>query len=155
MSMDIDFVEQLIGILERSALSELEYAEDGGRVRLVRSGNQGTAGTSPAFAAAVHEAPVQPRTTSAVQGEPKERTVSAPLAGMFYCAPAPGQPPFVAVGDLVEAGQQLAIIEAMKMLNAVEADLKGRVVRVAAADGAAVEAGAPLFAIEPAGDSDV
>ncbi|AGW94094.1 MULTISPECIES: acetyl-CoA carboxylase biotin carboxyl carrier protein [Cupriavidus] len=155
MTMDIDFVEQLIGILERSTLSELEYAEDGGRIRLVRSSNQGTAGTSPALATPVQEAPAQALTASPIQVEPKARTVSAPLAGLFYCAPAPGQPPFVAVGDLVEEGQQLAIIEAMKMLNAVEADLKGRVVRVAAADGAAVEAGAPLFAIEPAGDGDV
>ncbi|MFS8973480.1 acetyl-CoA carboxylase biotin carboxyl carrier protein [Cupriavidus necator] len=155
MSMDIAFVEQLIGILERSTLSEVEYAEDGGRIRLVRAGNRGAADTASTLAAAVQDAPAQTCTASPLQIEPKERSVSAPLAGMFYCAPAPDQPPFVAVGDLVEEGQQLAIIEAMKMLNAVEADLKGRVVRVAALDGAAVEAGAPLFVIEPAGDGDV
>ncbi|WP_155301145.1 acetyl-CoA carboxylase biotin carboxyl carrier protein [Cupriavidus necator] len=155
MSMDIAFVEQLIGILERSRLSELKYAEDGGRVRLVRSGHPEIAGISPALATPMQDTSALAHAALPVQLAPKEQTVSAPLAGMFYCAPAPGQPPFVAVGDLVEEGQQLAIIEAMKMLNAVEANLKGRVVRVAAADGAAVEAGAPLFAIEPAGDGDV
>ncbi|MGY2487278.1 acetyl-CoA carboxylase biotin carboxyl carrier protein [Cupriavidus sp. CP313] len=154
MSMNIAFVEQLIGILERSTLSELEYGEDGGRVRLVRLANRATAGTASALSPPVPEAPAPAGPASAIEPGPTERTVSAPLAGMFHCAPAPGQPPFVTIGDLVEEGQQLAIIEAMKMLNAVEADLKGRVVHVAAQDGAAVEAGAPLFVIEPAGDGD-
>lgn len=149
--MDIDFVEQLIGILERSAMSELEYADDGGRVRLVRSGSLNAA-TAATLATPAQDAP--PPVAAATAPPDTTRTVSAPLSGMFYAAPAPGQPPFVAVGDLVEAGQQLAIIEAMKMLNAIEAEHKGRIVRIAATEGASVEAGAPLFVIEPAGDGD-
>ncbi|BDB24077.1 acetyl-CoA carboxylase biotin carboxyl carrier protein [Cupriavidus sp. P-10] len=149
MPIDIDFIEQLIGILERSALSGLEYAEDSGRVRLVRSGAP-EADATATLATPVQDAPAP--VAAAIAPQDRTQTVSAPLSGMFYGAPAPGQPAFVAVGDLVEAGQQLAIIEAMKMLNTVEADHKGRVVRIVATDGASVEAGAPLFVIEPAGD---
>ena len=77
-------------------------------------------------------------------------SIDAPLAGVHYRRPAPGEPPFVDVGDLVEAGQQVAIVEAMKLMNAVVADRTGRVVEIVAGDGEAVDAGAALIRLEPA-----
>lgn len=75
--------------------------------------------------------------------------VCAPTVGTFYQAPEPGAPPFVAVGDLVEKGQQVGIVEAMKLMNPIEADLPGRVVEILVLDGTPVEYGQSLFAIVP------
>ncbi|WP_433261199.1 acetyl-CoA carboxylase biotin carboxyl carrier protein [Actinosynnema sp. CS-041913] len=77
--------------------------------------------------------------------------VRAPLVGTFYRAPQPGAPPFVEVGDLVEAGRQVAIIEAMKLMNPITADRAGRVVEVLIGDGEPVEYGQPLLVLEPVG----
>lgn len=75
--------------------------------------------------------------------------VRAPLVGTFYCAPEPGSAPFVKVGDVVTGGQQLAIIEAMKLMNAIEADCDGRIVEILVADGSSVEFDQPLVLIDP------
>ncbi len=80
-------------------------------------------------------------------GSPARRIVTAQVVGVFYRAPEPGAPPFAREGDLVEAGQQIAIIEAMKLMIPVEADASGRVVEVLKADGEPTEYGEPLFAL--------
>lgn len=79
-----------------------------------------------------------------------ENVVVAPLVGTFYRAPEPDAPPFVAEGDLVEAGQQVALVEAMKIMNAVQADHAGRVAKILAKDGDMVEFGQQLMVVEPA-----
>jgi acetyl-CoA carboxylase biotin carboxyl carrier protein len=84
-------------------------------------------------------------------GAPPGHRVTAPTVGVFYRAPEPGAQPFVAVGDAVAPGQQLAIVEAMKLMIPVEADRAGRVAEVLCADGEAVEFGQPLFAIGDGG----
>ena len=80
--------------------------------------------------------------------------VTAPIVGTFYQAPSPGTEPFVRVGDLVEPGQQVGIVEAMKLMNSVTADCAGRVCQVLAGDGEAVEFGQPLVAITANTDAD-
>jgi acetyl-CoA carboxylase biotin carboxyl carrier protein len=92
---------------------------------------------------------------SAVEPEPAAATddrllVRAPTVGVFYVAPQPGSPPFVAVGDRIEAGRQLGIVEAMKLMIPVNADTAGTVVEILAADGAAVEYDTPLIVLSPA-----
>jgi acetyl-CoA carboxylase biotin carboxyl carrier protein len=77
-------------------------------------------------------------------------SICAPTVGTFYRSPEPGAEPFVREGDEVEAGQQVAILEAMKLMNPIEADRSGRVVRVLVPDGESVEYGQPLFEIAPA-----
>jgi acetyl-CoA carboxylase biotin carboxyl carrier protein len=74
--------------------------------------------------------------------------VRAPLTGTFYCAPAPGERPIVRVGQTVEVGDVLCIIESMKMMNQIEAERAGRIVEVNAEDASPVETGTPLFRIE-------
>ncbi|GAA4638787.1 acetyl-CoA carboxylase biotin carboxyl carrier protein [Actinoallomurus vinaceus] len=75
--------------------------------------------------------------------------ICAPTVGTFYRSPEPGSPPFVTEGDLVEAGQQVAILEAMKLMNPIEADRPGRITKIIVADGDPVEYGQPLFLISP------
>jgi acetyl-CoA carboxylase biotin carboxyl carrier protein len=81
--------------------------------------------------------------------EEELHTVKSPIVGTFYEAPGPGAPPFVKSGDVVSAGQVLCIIEAMKLMNEIESDMSGEIVKVLAANGKPVEYGQPLFAIRP------
>jgi acetyl-CoA carboxylase biotin carboxyl carrier protein len=97
------------------------------------------AAAAPAPAAA--EAPAAPE-------PPRGHTVTAPMVGTFYASPAPGSPPFAAIGATVAVGDTLCIIEAMKMMNQIEADKAGRVVAVLAKNGEPVEYGQPLFIIQ-------
>lgn len=97
-------------------------------------------------------APAAQVSTSAAPAAPPEEElhmVKSPIVGTFYEAPAPGAPPFVKPGDMVQAGQVLCIIEAMKLMNEIEADVAGEVVKTVAANGQPVEYGQPLFAIRP------
>jgi acetyl-CoA carboxylase biotin carboxyl carrier protein len=81
--------------------------------------------------------------------EEKLHEVKSPIVGTFYESPAPGAPPFVQVGDQVEVGQVLCIVEAMKLMNEIEADVAGEIVKRIATSGQPVEYGQPLFAIRP------
>ncbi len=99
-------------------------------------------------AAAVEE-PAAPGET----GDEQHHHVTAPMVGNFYHSPEPGAPPFVSVGDLVEQGQDIGIVEAMKLMNPVQAERSGRVVAVLVEDGSPVEYGQPLIALEPVDES--
>lgn len=147
--MDTGFVERLMEIVERSCLAELEYSDGSARVRIVRSRIE------PAGPARVRTQSAQPpageHKAGAAPTDPGRglhHTVAG-VVGVFYRAPAQGARAFVSVGDVVEIGQTLGMIEAMKMLSAVEADRGGRVVEIAVADGGQVRAGETLFVIDP------
>lgn len=101
--------------------------------------------------AAPPAAPAPPEHAAPVAPAPEEElhTVKSPIVGTFYEAPAPGAPPFVRPGDSVQAGQVLCIIEAMKLMNEIESDVSGEVVKVLASNGQPVEYGQPLFAVRP------
>lgn len=133
-----------------TSVSEIEYHADGHRLRLVRDpGPAEVHGARPqaAVAAATPEAdPV---------GHERREIIRAGMHGTFYRASAPEQPALVELGQRVEAGQQLGLIESMKMLHAVEADHAGRVAEILADGGASVEPGAPLFAIDTEDTRDV
>ncbi|MEV5727730.1 acetyl-CoA carboxylase biotin carboxyl carrier protein [Streptomyces pharetrae] len=108
---------------------------------------------APAAPAAVTaHAPAPASATQQSDGPPDGLVrVTAPLVGTYYQAPAPGAEPFVKVGDTVEAGQQLAVIEAMKLLNSITAEVKGTVHAIHAVDGEVVEYAQPLIDLRPAG----
>lgn len=144
--MDLDLIERLMRLLENSSVNELELTENGTRIRLSKTiaaprPNASSAAASSAGARA--EA-----TASASAAGSKEHVIVAGLPGTFYRSPLPGEPAFVEVGVLVEDGRKLAIIEAMKMMNPVEADCSGRITAIHVADGAAVTAGMLLMTIE-------
>lgn len=146
--MKPEFIERLIKLAERSGVAELEYSEGSCKVRICL---QGAGHVSSPTGASVQADIVLPNsvaesvsTVSPSSGNP----VTSSLGGVFYRSPAPDQPAFVQVGDIVKEGQTLAIIEAMKMLNPIEAEKGGRITAVLHQDGEMVVAGAPLFMLE-------
>ncbi|HWG86697.1 MAG TPA: acetyl-CoA carboxylase biotin carboxyl carrier protein [Candidatus Acidoferrales bacterium] len=106
---------------------------------------------APVTPASATPAPAAASQTPAVpaQAEEELHLVKSPIVGTFYEAPGPGAPPFVKPGDTVQAGQVLCIIEAMKLMNEIESDMAGEVVKILAANGKPVEYGQPLFSIRP------
>ena len=150
--MDLRKLKTLIDLVSESNISELEITEAEGKVRIVKAGAPGTAGTpmmmmAPAPAAVPVAAAAAP---AAVPAEPVEtgHVVKSPMVGTFYRASSPGTKPLVDVGQMVKEGESICIIEAMKIMNEIEADKSGTIVRVLAENGAAVEFGQPLFVIE-------
>jgi acetyl-CoA carboxylase biotin carboxyl carrier protein len=104
--------------------------------------------SSPPAAVTQTSAPAAPEAPTA-EAEEELHLVKSPIVGTFYEAPAPGAPPFIKPGDHVQAGQVLCIIEAMKLMNEIESDMTGEIVKVLAANGKPVEYGQPLFSIRP------
>jgi len=146
--VDQTFIEGLLDLFERSALAELEYSEGDSRIRLVKHPSGSLPGARPPARPMRTSSPQAPRTAT-------QHVIRAGLAGLFFRRPAPAQPPFVAVGDVVEEGQKLGILEAMKTLNPIEADRAGRIAEIKPEDGALVEPGAPLFVLVPADGTGV
>jgi acetyl-CoA carboxylase biotin carboxyl carrier protein len=155
--MDIRKIKKLIELLEESGIAEIEIKEGEEAVRISRmpTGNampQIYAHALPAPAGPVAiAAPVAPAPAAevpAAKAKPNEHVITAPMVGTFYGSPSPGAKPFVEIGDEVKIGQVLCIIEAMKMMNQIEADRGGRVTSVMARNGDPVEFGQPLFVVE-------
>jgi acetyl-CoA carboxylase biotin carboxyl carrier protein len=154
--MDIRKVKKLIELLDETGVAEIEIKEGEESVRISRHPSGGTFammpqhmmyGPPPAPAAAP-AAPAAPVAPAAPAAPPPDQTVTAPMVGTFYSAPAPGAKAFVDIGSEVKAGDVLCIIEAMKMMNQIESDKAGRIVSVLAKNGDPVEFGQPLFVIE-------
>jgi acetyl-CoA carboxylase biotin carboxyl carrier protein len=154
--MDIRKVKKLIDLLEKSGIAELEITEGEESVRISRNPKTGSvqytlAGPAPAAAAPAQAAPAgrpASETTVAPEEEIPGHKVASPMVGTYYESPSPGSEPFVKVGDSVKPGDTLCIIEAMKMMNQIEADKAGRVAAILAINGEPVEYGQTLFIIQ-------
>jgi acetyl-CoA carboxylase biotin carboxyl carrier protein len=153
--MDLRKLKTLIDLVSESNVSELEITEAEGKVRIVK----GPVGGPVVMAAPVMAAPVAaPPASSGVAApavssapEPAAETghlVKSPMVGTFYSASSPDAKPFVQVGSVVKAGETICIIEAMKILNEIEADHSGTVTKIMVDNGQAVEYGQPMFVIE-------
>lgn len=149
--MDIRKVKKLIELLEESGISEIEISEADESVRISRypQGAVPQVSVSPAPAART-AAPPPASAEHTPQQEPVQsgHPVEAPMVGTFYSSPSPGAKPFVEIGTVVSPGDTLCIIEAMKMMNQIEADVGGRIVSILAENGSPVEYGQTLFIIE-------
>ena len=147
--MDIRKVKKLIELLEESGIAEIEIHEGEESVRVSRHGPGGTqvfqGGAVPAQTQTSPE-PARPAGETVAE-EPEGHLVRAPMVGIFYRSPAPGRPSFVEVGQRVHKGDILCIIEAMKIMNQIEADAAGVVTRMMVDNGDPVEYGQPLFVI--------
>lgn len=117
--------------------------------RLLASASTGSAENVGAFAAAPQLGTASLPQASAAESDENLHNVKSPIVGTFYESPSPGAAPFVKVGDQVEIGQVLCIVEAMKLMNEIEADVAGEVVKRVATSGQPVEYGQPLFTIRP------
>jgi acetyl-CoA carboxylase biotin carboxyl carrier protein len=165
--MDIRKIKKLIELLEESGIAEIEIKEGEEAVRISRMPAGGVAqplppqawfGPGPGWEGA-RGAPALPLAAPsqasgpAAAGEsaakkPNEHVITAPMVGTFYASASPGAKPFVEIGDEVKVGQVLCIIEAMKMMNQIEADRAGRITSIMARNGDPVEFGQPLFVVE-------
>lgn len=149
--MDLRKLKTLIDLVAESDISELEVTEGDGKVRIVKSAPAAPQQMVYAAPAAVATAPVAataaPIATEEVPAVPSGHIVTAPMVGTFYRAPNPGAAPFVEVGQNVQEGDALCIIEAMKLLNEIEADKTGVIKEILVENGAPVEYGQPLFVI--------
>lgn len=147
--MDLRKLKTLIDLVENSGIAELEISEGEERVRISRSSS---AAPQP-FYAVSHQAPAAPVPQAAAAAtpepaaEPEGHAVKSPMVGTFYRCPSPGANPFVEIGQSVNAGDTLCIIEAMKLLNEIEADKAGVIKAILVENGQPVEFGQPLFVI--------
>jgi acetyl-CoA carboxylase biotin carboxyl carrier protein len=163
--VDLAEVERLLAFMDKHGLEEFDYERDGLRIRLkkpsthaqgafrafsapeihVAGSNSPTEQTAPATSV-----PAPPREATAEAGRSEDlHVVKSPIVGTYYASASPASEPFVTVGAHVEAGHVLCIIEAMKLMNEIESDVAGEVVRMFVENGQPVEYGEPLFGIHP------
>jgi acetyl-CoA carboxylase biotin carboxyl carrier protein len=153
--MDLRKLKTLIDLVAESDIAELEVTEGESKVRIVKSSaipqNQVVMvppqGVQQFSAPAPAAAPAQAASAPAVAAEPTGHVVKSPMVGTFYRSSSPGAPAFVDVGSTVKEGDTLCIIEAMKLLNEIDADISGTITKVLVENGQPVEFGQPLFVI--------
>jgi acetyl-CoA carboxylase biotin carboxyl carrier protein len=167
--VDLGQLERLLSFMSEHGLEEFEYAHGDLRIRLKKAIPQPSAApvlALPVAQAAPQQVIMAQPPPSAPQAVPQaipapsqpapaapadEHIIKSPIVGTFYAGPSPDAGPFVRVGDFVDAGQTVCIIEAMKLMNEIEADISGEVARAMVENGQPVEYGEPLFALRPTG----
>src|SRR6187397_1486324 len=149
--MDLRKLTTLIDLVSESNISELEIAEADGKVRIVKASAQAAPAAPPAshatplvVGAPIERAPPEPAAVAAPTGN----IVKSPMVGTFYRSASPGSDPFIEIGSTVKVGDPICIIEAMKIMNEIEADAAGTIREILCENGQAVEFGQALFVIE-------
>ena len=153
--MDLRKLKTLIDLVAESDISELEVTEGESKVRIVKSGAPVAQGqvvmmhpqAAQPMPAVANAAPAPQAAVEVAPPEPTGHVVKSPMVGTFYRSSAPGSAPFVEIGSVVKEGDTLCIIEAMKLLNEIDADASGTIRQVLVENGQAVEFGQPLFII--------
>ncbi|MEJ5262789.1 MAG: acetyl-CoA carboxylase biotin carboxyl carrier protein [Ignavibacterium sp.] len=156
--MDLNLIKKLVKILETSDVTDIEIEENGTKIKVAKKVR---------IAQPVQALPAVPSQTPSVSVQQKEEqkpaekksseestesnlhTVRSPIVGTFYRAPAPDADPYVQVGDVVSVGTVLCIVEAMKLMNEIESDVNGKIVKILVENGKPVEYNQPLFLIQP------
>jgi acetyl-CoA carboxylase biotin carboxyl carrier protein len=162
--MDIEEIKKLMMMMEERGVIELEIKNASGEIRLVRGNHHATvpppagvvATPSPHGTSSIQPSqPLNPGTTSFPSSAESDTNqlrgtaIPSPMVGTFYRAPKPDAKPYVEVGSVVEAGEVVCIVEAMKMMNEIQSEVRGRVIKIMAENGKPVEYGQPLFLLEP------
>lgn len=159
MQFDFEYIEKLVKLVSDSELSELVLEDSEQAIVLKKNENQVISQVVPSSnmvqipLASVENVSNNAQTVvetkeEEVKEKPKGKPITSPMVGTFYKAPSPDASPFVTVGDMVATGQVVCIIEAMKMMNEIEAEVSGRVVEICVADGQSVEYGQVLMYVE-------
>ena len=155
--MDKEFIKQLIELVNSSSLTKFELKTDQIELKIEKEpskvvtpaeGGQPIQSAEPTTAKDFKSEKILPPSEDVETPEEKLHVIKSPLVGTFYRAPAPGAPPFVEEGDIVSPGQVLCIIEALKVMNEIESDVRGKVVKILVENGQPVEYGQPLFLID-------
>ena len=137
--MELDKLKNFIEFMEANNLCELEIEEEGRRIRLRKN--------SPGNPVVVSQAPAAPSQKQEALGE-NLIEIKAPMVGTFYRAPSPGAKPYVDVDDVVKPGDVICIVEAMKLMNEIKAEVGGKIVKISVENGEPIEFGQILFVIE-------
>ena len=147
--MDIRKIKKLIEMLQESDLKEIEVSQGDESVRILRGGQSENHFVTPGMQTQIVQPPHV--LTEKVNDEKLEigSAITSPIVGTFYRKPSPDKNPFIKVGDSIEAGDVLCIIEAMKTFNEIEAEISGKIVKVLVDDSSPVDYDQPLFMVEP------
>jgi acetyl-CoA carboxylase biotin carboxyl carrier protein len=155
--MDLSYIKKIIKLVEHSSIDELELEEEGTKIKVARNRNSGvyvqTAQTTPLPVLPSHNSQQVESTKPAVSNTLpilQYHEVRSPIVGTFYSAPAPDAEPYIEIGQSVKIGSVLCIVEAMKLMNEIESDCDGTVVKIIAENGKPVEYNQILFLIEKA-----
>jgi acetyl-CoA carboxylase biotin carboxyl carrier protein len=157
--LDIQKIKQVVELMKKSELSEFEFQEQDFKLRIKRdtpgrvvavpaSAPAQVAAPAAVAAAPAPAAPSAPATPAPAAADPSVKVITSPMVGTFYASPAPDAPPFVGVGSQVKADSVVCIIEAMKVMNEIQAEIAGSVVECLVATGTSVEFGQPLFRVK-------
>ena len=143
-------LKDLIALMNEHQLVEMELEREGMKVRLRKASTGGEGVVIERFPAAhPAAAPTGPVPVPDVPTRPAGTEIKSPMVGTFYRAPAPEAPPFVEVGQEISVGQVLCIVEAMKLMNEIKSEIKGRIVQIAVENAQPIEFGQVLFVVEP------
>ncbi|MCB9247304.1 MAG: acetyl-CoA carboxylase biotin carboxyl carrier protein [Ignavibacteriales bacterium] len=154
--MDINEIKKLIKVIENSTITKLSVEEGNLKIKISKNGAPNSGNMQPVVS--YQQPSIQPSNSesnssqsiveAAAQEEKNIHIINSPIVGTFYRSPAPDADPYVQVGDQVNAGTVLCIVEAMKLMNEIECDMSGKIVQILLEDGTAVEYNQPLFKIE-------
>lgn len=151
--MNIKEIKEMINLMNENSLMELEIEKDGMRVKLKKAGSSvGEGLTAPILIERQNVSVAQPSRDAAAPAEKapsKTIEIKAPMVGTFYRAPSPEAPPYVEVGQIIEPGQVVCIIEAMKLMNEIKSEVKGKLVEILVDNAEPVEFSQSMFIIEP------
>jgi acetyl-CoA carboxylase biotin carboxyl carrier protein len=154
--MDLNLVKKLVKIVDTSGITDLEIEEDGLRIRVAKKNRNTQSVLQPqtvvqtdTVTATSAPSIVKEEKTSAEKATDNLYEIKSPIVGTFYRAPAPDADQYVQVGDAVSVGTVMCIVEAMKLMNEIESDVDGKIVKILAENGKPVEYNQPLFLIEP------
>ena len=157
--MDIKEIKAVIDLMRKNSLTEFEYEKDGAKIRIQRGpdGKPQVFTTTPGVATAPALVPVPLAIPTATAPTPAPApaaeslpSINSPMVGTFYASPAPDAPPYVSVGKVVTPESVVCIIEAMKVMNEIKAEMSGTITEILVESGKPVEFGKPLFRIRPA-----
>ncbi len=154
--MDLNLVRKLVKIVDTTGITDLEIEEDGLRIKVAKKIRNNQVNSQPQMvvqteSVAANAAVVEEKAPAEKSEEPTGNIheINSPIVGTFYRAPAPDADPYVQVGDSVSPGTVLCVVEAMKLMNEIESDVSGKVVKILVENGKPVEYNQPLFFIEP------
>lgn len=149
--MNIKEIKEMINLMNENNLMEIEIEKDGMRIRLKKMAPGSEALSGPIVVERERVSQNIPKETiqSIEKISVKEVEIKAPMVGTFYRAPSPEAPPYVEVGQLIEPGQVICIIEAMKLMNEIKSEIKGKILEILVDNAEPVEFGQPIFLIEP------